>query len=130
MFGSFLFIVLATMTSLNDLRDDSIRLRFGNQVKWLTLILFVGGFPIGIWLNYQIYGAYWTGFPVGRDITDSKTLLIFIYWLVLLFLVKGTAFGGDKTRDLVQPAVARMLTIIGALISVGLYLVPHSSGNY
>jgi hypothetical protein len=130
MFGAFLLMVLAFMTACENLRIKPVKVRLGKQVLWSTIILFMGTFPIGIWLEYQVYGTYWTGIPLGRDITDSKALIVFVYWLFLLIMLKGSALAAEPRRDLVKPTVARILTIVGVLISIGLYLIPHSSGNF
>lgn len=130
MFGGFLLMVMAFMTSLENVHAKPIKTRLGKQVLWATIILFLGTFPIGIWLEYQVYATYWTGIPLGRDLTDSKALIVFIYWLFLLIVLKGSALAANPNRDLVKPAAARYLTIIGVLLSMALYLIPHSSGNF
>lgn len=130
MFGGFLFIVLAFFTVWEDLSRDDIKIRLGKQSLWATVILFVGTFPIGIWLEYQVYATYWTGIPLGRDITDSKGLVVFVIWLFMTYLLKGSALKSNPRKDLIGPALARWVVILGILLTLTLYLVPHSSGNF
>ncbi len=130
MFGAFLLMVMVFMTAIEDTKHDSVKLRLGKLTRWATIVLFIGSFPIGIWLEYQVYATYWTGIPFGTDKTDTKTLLIFIYWVVLLLLLKGSAFRSDPKQDVVGPAAARWAAIIGVLFSLAMYLIPHSSGNF
>jgi hypothetical protein len=33
------------------------------------------------------FGEYWTGFPFGTDLTDNKTLIAFIGWIIALVAV-------------------------------------------
>lgn len=55
---------------------------FGKETRprvyvWATLItLFVGGMVLGSIVQKYAFGAYWTGFPFGMDLTDNKTLKI------------------------------------------------------
>jgi hypothetical protein len=130
MFVSFLLMVLVLLTVFEDVKNRGVRIRLGKQTLWATIVLFLGTFPIGIWLEYQVYATYWTGIPFGHDITDSKALVIFIYWLVMLYLLKGSALRGDPRGDVVGPTAARWIAIIGVVLSLALYLVPHSSGSF
>jgi hypothetical protein len=130
MFGAFLIMVLVFLTATENLKDEAVRVRLGRQTLWATTVLFIGTFPIGFWLEYQVYATYWTGIPLGRDITDSKSLLIFVYWAVMLYLLRGAAFSRNPRKDIVGPAAARWIAIIGVVISLALYLVPHSSGSF
>jgi hypothetical protein len=130
MFGSFLLMVMVFLTACENTKLNPVKLRLSRQVLWATIILFLGSFPLGIWLEYQVYGTYWTGIPFGRDLTDSKTLVIFIYWLVMLLLLKGSALKSNPRADSIGPVAARWVAIIGVLLSLALYLIPHSSGNF
>jgi hypothetical protein len=130
MFGSFLLMVMVILTAFEDMKNQAVRIRLGKQTLWATIILFLGTFPIGIWLEYQVYATYWTGIPLGRDITDSKALVIFIYWLVVLYLLKGSALSGDPRKDVIGSTAARWVAVVGVVLSLALYLIPHSSGNF
>ncbi len=88
--------------------------------------LFIGGWPLGFILNYQRFGPVWEGFPFGWDITDNKTQIIFLFWLVAIFLVRGSFFGRGDEHDLIGKKQYAYVVIICFLITVGLYLVPHS----
>jgi len=130
MFGSFLLMVMVLLTAFEDVKNRAVRIRLGKQTLWATIILFLGTFPIGIWLEYQVYATYWTGIPFGHDITDSKALVIFIYWLVALYLLRGSALSGDPRKDVIGAAAARWVAVVGVVLSLALYLVPHSSGSF
>jgi hypothetical protein len=117
-----------------------------------TGMIFIGGFPLGFALAYQVYGTPWTGIPFGWDITDNKTLVIFVYWLLSLFLIRGTIMNWftrgrgrrcpfrwlisiirrsslsvkKERKDTISHNKFAKLAIIGAILTVALYLVPHS----
>ena len=130
MFGGFLFMTLAFLTACTNVRNSTVNVTLGKYILWTTIILFMGTFPIGIWLEYQVYATYWTGIPLGRDKTDSKGLVVFLYWFILLILMKGSAFLSRPSRNWIKPIGARVVTIIGFLLTAGLYLIPHSSGDF
>jgi hypothetical protein len=130
MFGGLFFVVLAFVTSFTDLNKTANNVALGKQVFWATLILFLGTFPIGIWIEHQVYDTYWTGIPLGRDITDSKALFLFLFWLATMILLKGSAFARKPEKNLVRAAGARVAVIVSFLVTLAAYLVPHSSGNF
>jgi hypothetical protein len=78
-----------------------------------TVLLFLGGFILGPLMQKFAFDAWWTGFPVGKDLTDSKTLAAMVLWLVALF--KGR--GGRPNRGWVL--AASVLTLV-------VFLIPHS----
>jgi len=130
MFGGFLLMSLAFLTACGDVGNSVVNVRLGKQILWTSIILFLGTFPIGIWLEHQVYDTYWTGIPLGRDKTDSKGLVVFLYWFILLILMKGSAFLSRPSKNWIKPIAARVVTIMGFVISAGLYLIPHSSGDF
>ena len=49
----------------------------------LTLILFIlGGMIMGTIVQKFAFNEFWTGFPNGRDLTDNKSLIAFIAWII------------------------------------------------
>lgn len=75
--------------------------------------LFLGGFFLGPLMQKFAFGAYWTGFPLGTDLTDNKTLIVFLGWLAALLLGRK----GRGTRFWIMGAAVLMLVV---------YLIPHS----
>ena len=62
-------------------------------VKKLALttlgLMTVGGMILGPIVQKYAFGAFWTGWPYGYDLTDNKTLLMWIVWVgVAVVLVK------------------------------------------
>lgn len=60
----------------------------GKKFRPLTILTFIfiiiGGFILGPIIQYYAFGAFWTGFPFGHDLTDNKVLIGFIGWLLAL----------------------------------------------
>ncbi|MGA7306529.1 MAG: hypothetical protein WBW88_16750, partial [Rhodothermales bacterium] len=67
--------------------------------------------------NYA-FGEYWTGFPFGYDLTDNKTLIMWLCWVVAAGVLR---FGRIK-REVIQ----RGLVLAAAVVMVAVYLIPHS----
>jgi hypothetical protein len=86
-------------------------------VNWGVLTFFITGFPIGWIIEKQVLGNYWEGVPFGWDITDNKTLIIFILWLVFIIL--------QKSKKISPRSYAKWI-IINTIITIILFLIPHS----
>ena len=81
---------------------------------WSTVIaLFIGGMILGSIVQKHAFGAYWTGFPFGMDLTDNKTLIAFLGWI-------AAAFAVEKNRQ------NKMWIFAAAVIMLGVYAIPHS----
>ena len=76
-------------------------------------LLVVGGLMLGPLVQKFAFGAYWTGWPFGHDLTDNKTLIAFFAWLPATIL----AWRRAKTRVAVT---------LGWVVMMGIFLIPHS----
>ena len=82
--------------------------------SWITLItLALGGLILGPIVQKFSFGAYWTGWPFGHDLTDNKSLVAFIFWAIALFVL-------HKNR------LNRIWPIIASVILLIVFLIPHS----
>lgn len=75
-------------------------------------LLFLGGLILGPIVQKYAFGAYWTGFPFGYDLTDNKTLIAFAAWLI--------AFITNRKNN--RPA----MVIIAAVVTIIIFSIPHS----
>lgn len=81
----------------------------------LTLvIIFLGGMVLGPLVQKYAFGAYWTGFPFGIDLTDNKTLIAVVAWLIAIWRMR-------KTPNQKWWAVA------AAAVMIAVFLIPHST---
>ena len=83
---------------------------------WLiitTATLFIGGFILGPLVQHVAFGPWWTGFPLGTDLTDNKTLIAFLFFLAAVATLKW-----KHNKWLVGLAVLVMLVI---------FSIPHST---
>jgi hypothetical protein len=81
---------------------------------WLTVIsLLIGGLIFGPIVQKYSFGAYWTGWPFGHDMTDNKSLVAFLFWIAALFIQYR------KKENRTWPIVA-------AIVMLVVFLIPHS----
>lgn len=79
-----------------------------------ALLLSVGGLFLGPLVQKQAFGAYWTGWPFGADLTDNKTAVAVLAWAAAAFLARGG-------RD------ARKAVIVAAVVTLAVFMIPHSA---
>ena len=87
--------------------------RFDRFVPWTLGFLLVGGFVLGPIMQKYAFGEFWTGWPFGHDLTDNKTLVAILAWV-------GAAVA------VVRRGSARTWVIVAALVTLVIFLIPHS----
>ena len=75
--------------------------------------LFVGGFILGPLVQHVAFGPWWTGFPLGTDLTDNKTLLAFLFFLAALATLKWK--------------YNKWVVCLAVLFMVAIFSIPHST---
>jgi hypothetical protein len=81
---------------------------------WAALVLMgIGGLLLGPIVQKIAFGAYWTGWPFGPDLTDNKTAVAWFFWALAMWR------GG------------RVWNLTAALVTFIVFAIPHSwlSGN-
>jgi hypothetical protein len=81
--------------------------------KWAAIFLFVSGFILGPLMQYYGFGVLWSGFPWGHDLTDNKTMVAMIGWIVALR-------AGRKGKE------ARGWVLAASILCLAVFLIPHS----
>jgi len=106
MFVSMLLSNLSLLLALFNIRQYRL---YG----WIaTVALFIGGLILGPLVQKFAFGQLWTGFPMGYDLTDNKTLIAFAFWLIAII--------GNLKKD------RRYLTILAGLVMLVIFSIPHS----
>ena len=86
------------------------------KARLFTLITFIamffGGMILGPLVQKYAFDAYWTGAPFGWDLTDNKTLIAFLAWVVALL----------TNRKKFRPG----FIIAAALVTLAIFSIPHS----
>ena len=106
MFMAMLFSTLAGLMAV-------IKYPFYKKYALWTLILFTaGGMVLGPIVQYYAFGDLWTGIPFGWDLTDNKTLIAFLFWILAVVM--------NRKKD--KP----FYTALAAFVLLLVYSVPHS----
>ena len=99
------------------------------RLAWWALGLFtVGGMILGPIVQNYAFGAYWTGIPFGWDLTDNKTLVMWLAWLIAALAIERVArrdARGTVEADRSGGGV-RTLVLVASVVTVFVYLIPHS----
>jgi len=109
-FFMFFGMLFANLTGL---------LALGKKEKYkfygiVTLIFIaIGGMTLGPVVQKFAFGELWTGVPFGWDLTDNKTLVAFIFWIL--------AVVGNWKKD--RP----YLSILAAIVTLIIFSIPHSA---
>jgi hypothetical protein len=76
-------------------------------------LLVVGGLVLGPIVQKFAFGAFWTGWPFGHDLTDNKTVIAFLAWL-------------PATIAAARGVTSRTAVVLGWVVMMGIFLIPHS----
>ena len=89
------------------------------RYAWVTVVLIgIGGLVLGPIVQKHAFGAYWTGWPLGGDLTDNKTLAMWLAWVVAVAVLSRRRDPSDR--------VARATVAVAATAMIAVYVIPHS----
>ncbi len=92
-----------------------------HRLSWVSLgLMSVGGLVFGPIVQKHAFGAFWEGIPFGYDLTDNKTLIMWVVW------VGACAIVGWKPRSERPSWRARLAVLGAAVVMTTVYLIPHS----
>ena len=108
MFGSML---VGTRAGLEHFRQSP---EYGRLVLWTLVLLAAGGFILGPLVQKYAFGAYWTGWPFGTDLTDNKTAVALLGWLIAWLRLRRA------------PEKAGAWVLAAAVVMMVVFAIPHS----
>jgi len=134
MIGATFFLVhsvyyaLLMLTSASD--GVGVPRKAHRAMRWGWLAFFIGGVPLGIYVSGAALGWQnaWGGWPLGVDLTDTKTEVLVVSWAIALLARPdlwregglGVPWRSVKNRSFA------VLILVGALLTVLVYAIPHS----
>jgi hypothetical protein len=125
MFISLAILLLCGYLALRAIRNRRAVLHVPRLAFLGAVAFFISSFPLGMIVAYQTYNKPWTGFPVGSDMTDNKSLVIILYWAAATFFYRGSVFRKDPSTDLLSIRTLPYVYLTGVLITIALFLIPH-----
>jgi hypothetical protein len=112
MFFSMLIGVRAALAALLGRKE-------ARRYAWVALVgITIGGLVLGPVVQKHAFGAFWTGWPLGEDLTDNKTLAMWLAWVVAVAVLERRRAADDR--------LARVALVGACLVTIAVYLVPHS----
>jgi hypothetical protein len=106
MFFAMLFSTLAGLMAL-------IKYPQYRKYSVWTLVLFIaGGMILGPIVQNYAFGDFWTGIPFGWDLTDNKTLIALLFWILAVVM----------NRKKERPAYI----VLAAIVLLLIFSIPHS----
>lgn len=106
----FLGLLFSTRTAIEALIAGA---RTYKLAIWTLILLIPGGLILGPIVQKYAFGAYWTGWPFGHDLTDNKTLVMVVVWVLAAWKLK------KNPENKLWPLAAAVIVLI-------VYLIPHS----
>lgn len=88
----------------------------GDTRRWgfvTTALIVFGGFVLGPIVQKYAFDAYWTGVPFGYDLTDNKTLIAGVAWILAAWQLRG----GRQ---------AKLAVIVATVVTMVVFAIPHS----
>ena len=113
-----LLMFVAVLLGIRTLLEALAGRRGIRWMSWATLTCVgLGGMIMGPVVQKYAFGAAWTGVPFGWDLTDNKTLVMFLCWIAAVAVL--------GLRRPLTPR-GRWATAAAAGVMLAVYLVPHS----
>jgi len=107
-------MVLAMLWAVRAVLEALLKRRRVFELSLHTIgFVAVGGIVLGALVQKCAFGTYWTGWPLGHDLTDNKTALALLVWILAAWRVRK------------NPG-ARGWVIVAALVMFAVWLIPHS----
>lgn len=106
----FMAMLFSTRTGLEFFNKQP---NYKKLAYWTFGLLMLGGMIFGPIMQKYAFGAFWTGVPFGIDLTDNKTLIAVIGWIVALVAIKKSS----------NP---KRWVIFASVLMFIVYLIPHS----
>src|SRR5690606_9456111 len=76
-----------------------------------VIALFIGGMILGPVVQLYAFNELWAGIPFAWDLTDNKTLVAFLFWVLAFFMNR------KKERP--------VYTIVASIVMLIVYSIPH-----
>jgi len=105
----FLAMLFSTLAGLMSIVRHPLYIKYS---IWTLIMLTLGGMILGPIVQKYAFGELWTGVPLGWDLTDNKTLIAWIFWIIAVVLNRG------RQRP--------VYTALAAVVLLLVYSIPHS----
>ncbi len=122
MFIAAMYAFLALFNSFGLHSYEKNLKKLSRKVFITGVLMLLGTVLIGTFVSYIRFGYYWGGWPFGDNRSQTYIELLILYWLGLTVLFRGTIFGFKPEKNFVSVPGAIVLTLVGVLFMVVVYL--------
>lgn len=105
----FIAMLFSTLTGLMSIFKIPGFKKYG---LWTLILLVAGGLILGPIVQKFAFGDLWTGVPFGWDLTDNKTLIAILFWLIAVIM------NHKKERPVYM--------VLAAVVLLVVFSIPHS----
>ena len=105
----FLAMLFSTLAGLMSLVKHPLYRKYS---LWTLILLIAGGMILGPLVQKYAFGELWTGIPFGWDLTDNKTLIALLFWILAVVMNR------KKERP--------FYTTLAAFVLLVIFSIPHS----
>jgi hypothetical protein len=105
----FIAMLLSNLSGILAIGKEDKHVYYG---RFAFFALLLGGMILGPVVQLYAFGELWTGVPFGWDLTDNKTLIAVIFWLIAVL-------GNRKSPKY-------RYTLIASIVLFLIYMIPHS----
>jgi len=123
MFAIIFFGLLTVFSSISAALGKQDITQSVRYLLWTVIFAFIGGFPLGYLVAYLAFGQGWSGIPIGWDITDNKTVILFLFWLVIFILARR---GLKGERMAISKKAYMSLALASLIVTFIAFVIPHS----
>ncbi len=93
----------------------------------LAAVLYaVGGVVLQMLFSWYVDARLWSGFPVGSNPADTKSLVLVLFWGIVALLTRTRVFRGLEASTVVRSTELAVLVLAGAILTLILFLLPSN----
>lgn len=97
--------------------------RLSRKVLIAGALMLIGTVSVGALISHARFGYFWGGWPFGGNASQTLMMLLIFYFFFLAVIFRGTIFGFNPDKNLVGVPGAVILTLVGILFMIGVYLI-------
>ncbi len=105
----FVAMLLSNLSGIFAVGKEDKHVFYG---KLTLILLLLGGMIFGPIVQLYAFGQAWTGIPFGWDLTDNKTLIAVVFWIIAVL--------GNRKNPKYR------YTLIASIVLFLIYIIPHS----
>lgn len=129
LFHTLYFSLLILFGRMGELSQNVTTNKAHQSLRWGWLSYFLGAVPLGMYVASSAYGVsnFWSGWPFGTDIKDTRAEILLIYFGIAILLRKDQFrfVPSVKRTGRISNRAFAWLIVIGIALAALLYVLPR-----